>query len=117
MGLSVAGLLGLLAQGPIGRLADRCGPRRVLILLNLWRAVWFCGFLLVHDFTAFLIVAAMLGIGEQAAHPVYQALAERVVGPERRVGMMARLRVVYNVGFTVGGALAGVALTVGTTTA
>ncbi|MET0763902.1 MAG: MFS transporter [Blastococcus sp.] len=117
IGLSMAGLLGLLAQGPIGRLADRCGPRRVLLLLNLWRAVWFCGFLLVHDFTAFLIVAAMLGIGEQAAHPVYQALAERVVGPERRVGMMARLRVVYNVGFTAGGALAGVALTVGTTEA
>ena len=41
LGLSLMGLVGLLVTVPIGRLVDQFGPRRVLVALNLWRAVGF----------------------------------------------------------------------------
>lgn len=114
IGLSAAGALGLAAQPFIGRLADQLGPRRLLTLLNLYRAAGFTAYVFVDDFTGFLLVAGLLGVGEQAVFPIYQALAEQIAGPDERVGMMARMRVVFNVGFTLGGLLAGVAIAVGT---
>lgn len=110
VGLSLGGLLGLLAQPVIGWLADRWGPRHVLALLNLWRAAGFTAYVFTDSFAMFLVVAALLGIGELSFSPVRQALAERVVGAEHRVGMMARIRVVDNVGFSIGALLATVAI-------
>ena len=114
LGLSLAGLLGLLAQPVIGWSADRWGPRRVLALLNLWRAAGFTAYVFTDSFPMFLAVAALLGIGELSFSPVRQALAERVVGSEHRVGMMARIRVADNVGFSIGALLATLAITSGT---
>jgi MFS family permease len=114
IGLSIAGVLGLAAQPAIGWLADRWGPRRVLVLLHLYRATGFTAYVFVDNFTQFVIIAAFLGAGDQAVGPIYQALAEELVGPEKRVGMMARMRMVFNVGFTVGALLAGLAIGRGT---
>jgi len=110
LGLSSAGLLGLAAQPFVGWAADRWTPRRVLIALNLWRALGFTAYVFTDTFAMFLIVAALLGIGEQAVTPIYQALVERVVGAEQRVRMMARLRSIYNAGFTLGALLCSAAI-------
>lgn len=114
IGLSAAGLLGMIAQTPMGWVADRYGPRAVLIALNIWRCAGFVAYAFVHDVVGFVVVAALLGIAEQASLPVYQALVEQVVGTEHRTAMSARLRVAYNVGFTVGALLCTVALGIGT---
>jgi MFS family permease len=114
IGLSAAGLLGFAAQPPLGWLADQIGPRRMLIMLNVCRAIGFVAYIAARNFAEFLIIAAFLGVGEQAVSPVYQAFAERVVGEDHRVGLMARVRVVYNAGYTVGGGLAAVAIGIGT---
>ena len=114
IGLSVAGLLGMVAQTPMGRVADRYGPRAVLIGLNIWRCAGFVAYAFVQDFVGFVVVAALLGIADQASLPVYQGLVEQVVGTEHRTTMSARLRVAYNVGFTVGALLCTVALAIGT---
>ncbi|MER7759328.1 MFS transporter [Streptomyces sp. NPDC097619] len=117
IGLSVAGVLGLAAQPVIGWLADRWTPRTLLIILNLYRAVGFVAYVFADDFLSFVLIAAFLGVGEQAVFPIYQALAEEMAGAEGRVAMMARMRVVFNVGFTLGGLLASIAIAVGTRTA
>jgi MFS family permease len=114
LGLSLAGLLGLVSQPVIGWLADRWGPRRVLLLLNLWRAAGFTAYVFTDSFLMFMIVAALLGIGDHAVYPIYQALVERVVGLTQRVGMMAQVRVVDNIGYTFGALLATVAISHGT---
>lgn len=114
IGLSIAGLLGLVVQPFIGSLADQWGPRRVLVLLHVWRALSFAALSITNDFVVFVVVSAMIGIGQQALSPVYQALVERAVGPEARVAVMARTRVVYNVGFSLGGVLTTVAIGYGT---
>lgn len=114
IGLSVAGLLGLAAQPVIGWLADRWTPRKLLVILNVYRAFGFIAYVFADDFLSFLLIAAFLGVGEQAVFPIYQALAEQMAGADGRVAMMARMRVVFNVGFTLGGLLASIAIAVGT---
>lgn len=114
IGLSVAGVLGLAAQPVIGWLADRWTPRKLLVILNVYRACGFIAYVFADDFLSFLLIAAFLGVGEQAVFPIYQALAEQMAGADGRVAMMARMRVVFNVGFTLGGLLASIAIAVGT---
>nr|MDT0664081.1 MFS transporter [Micromonospora sp. DSM 115978] len=113
LGLSLAGLVGFVLQAPLGRVADQIGPRQMLIVLNLWRAVGFVGYVFVDDVVGFLVVATLLGAPEQANYPVNQALSEQVVGPEKRIALVARVRAVYNVGFTLGALFATVAISEG----
>jgi MFS family permease len=117
IGLSAGGLVGLAAQTPIGRLADRFGARRVLIIMNLGRAAGFTLYVFAGNFTEMVLIASVLGIGEQAMFPVYQAVVGEAAQAGGQVPLMARIRVVYNIGFTAGGALAGVGLSIGTRTA
>lgn len=113
IGLSVGGLAGFVAQPVVGAIGDRWGPRGVLTVLNLWRAAGFTAYLFTHSFVAFLIVTAQLGVGEHASYPLYQALAERVAGVTDRVKMLARMRVVDNVGLGLGALLATLAISHG----
>src|SRR5215831_4905086 len=38
LGLSIAGVVGFATTVPMGVLGDRVGPRRLFVLLQLWRA-------------------------------------------------------------------------------
>ena len=106
LGLTVAGVVGLLATVPIGLLADRLGAKRTLAALQFWRGAWFVAYAFVADLTTFLVVAAMLALAEKATSPLNQAVVGAAVGTSDRVRTMAMIRVVRNVGFSVG-ALAG----------
>jgi predicted MFS family arabinose efflux permease len=47
LALSLAGAAGIVSATPLGRLADRIGPREVLVALSAARALAMAGFLLV----------------------------------------------------------------------
>jgi MFS family permease len=111
-GLALAGIVSLVTTVPIGLLADRLGPRRVLIALSLWRAAGLAAYALVQDFYAFLLVVCLLGVADKAASPVLQALVSRAAGETDRVRTMAIIRAVRNVGFTIGAALASLAIAI-----
>ncbi|MEO3783701.1 MFS transporter [Actinocorallia sp. B10E7] len=113
LGLSLAGLVGFLSLARVGWIADRVGPRRTLMIMNLTRAAGFCAYAFTDSLWEFVVISALLAVGDQTCNPLYQAVVERVVGPGRRVRLMAKLRVMYNVGYTVGAGLATVALAVG----
>ncbi len=114
IGLTVAGLCGLLALTPLGMLADRIGPRPAAVLLHFWRAAGFFAFAFVHDFVSFLVVACVVGIPARAVDPVNQMFVDRHIGKELRTTVMAAFRVVANVGFTLGALLATVIIAIGT---
>ncbi|GAB3655041.1 MFS transporter [Actinocorallia lasiicapitis] len=113
-GLSLAGLVGFVSLARVGWIADRIGPRRTLTVMNLTRAAGFCAYAFTGSFWQFLLISALLSVGDQTCHPLYQAIVERVVGAEQRVALMAKLRVMYNVGYTAGAGLATIALAIGT---
>ncbi|MGK5113669.1 MFS transporter [Geodermatophilus sp. CPCC 205506] len=105
-GLSLAGVIGLLCAVPIGRLADRLGSKRALVLLLLWRGAGFLAYLFVDGFWSFVAVACLLGATEWAVGPVLQALVGATEEPASRVRTMAAIRAVRNAGFACGALLA-----------
>ncbi|MGN9813181.1 MFS transporter [Micromonospora sp. BQ11] len=117
LALTVAGLVGLTASVPLGRLADRHDPRTVRAVVQVLQAGVAASYLLVDSFPVLVAVAiadALLVSGNLA---VRAALVAAVGGPEGRVHAFATLRAVANLGIAVGAGLAGIALAVDTPTA
>ena len=109
-GLALGAALALATAVPIGVLGDRYGPRRVLVVVSLWRAACFAAYPLVQDFGGFLLVVCLLGLVDKAAAPMEQALVGQAVALQDRVRTMAVMRAVRNVGFTIGALLGTLAL-------
>jgi MFS family permease len=114
LGLSIAGLAGLLFTVPIGRLADRIGARLPLLVCYLTLVGLFTAYCAVFSFAAFVVVASLISICETSVTPLRAALTYALFAPEDRVRVSAQMRSLLNVGFMLGAAGAGVALAVGT---
>jgi Major Facilitator Superfamily len=111
-GLALAGVGVLTFAGSVhvGRLGDRFGHRDVLLALHVIRAAGFTSLALVDDLYATLAVLGVIGLADQAASGMTQALASQLAGEEGRLALMGRLRVVTNIGITLGTIPAGIAL-------
>lgn len=110
LGLTLAGLLGLLVGIPAGHLADRRGARQVLVALLVGQGAAMACFALVRGFGSFLLVASAYTVLERAGNAVRQGLVAASLPPQDRVAGRAYLRAVTNVGISGGAALAGLAL-------
>ncbi|MGW5327933.1 MFS transporter [Streptomyces sp. NPDC004014] len=106
LGLSAAGLLGVLCAVPVGWLADRIGDGRTLILLQVWRGAAFLAYPFVTDFRAFLVDACLIGMVEQAVGPIIQSMAGTTAGKRPPVEAMAVIAAVRNVGYTLSAVIA-----------
>ncbi|MES5821051.1 MFS transporter [Streptomyces sp. RG80] len=110
LGLSVSAAIALATAIPIGMLADRIGPKKVLVGVSLWRCACFVLYPFVQNLWQFLAVVCLLGLVDKAAAPMEQALVGQATGTEDRVRVVAVLRSLRNVGFTVGALLGGIGL-------
>lgn len=113
IGLSLAGVVGFFCSVPLGRLSDRIGSHRTLVLLYVWRGAGFVAYAFTDGWVSFLLTACFLGAAEWAVGPVIQTLIGSVEGPESRVRSMASVNVMRNAGFTIGALLSTVVATVG----
>jgi hypothetical protein len=109
-GLTIAGLVGLLAGVPAGRMADRRGARGVAVALLVLEGTCAACFALVHSFAAFVVVAAGASLGDGASSAARGALIAGVVPPDEVVRTRAVLRSVTNFGISLGAVAAGFAL-------
>jgi MFS family permease len=106
VGLSIGGAVGFTTTVPVGVLADRLGPRRLLAGFQLWRAGCLVALVFVSDVVSFTVVAALMAIGEAATPSLTQAVVAAAVDGNSRVRSMAILRSTRNIGFSVGALLA-----------
>jgi MFS family permease len=113
LGLSLSAVIGFVCSVPIGRLSDRFGSKRTLIVLYLSRGIGFAAYLFVHDVAGFIAVACLLGASQWAAGPLVQSLVGAAVGDEHRVRTMAAMNAVRNAGFVMGAGLATLAIASG----
>lgn len=113
LGLSIAGLAGLLFTVPVGKLADRIGARRLLIAVYAALAALFTGYSAVGGFAGFVALACAISVCETSSHPLRMTLTHEVFEADARVKVSAQMRSLFNLGFLLGAAVAGGALAVG----
>ncbi|MFJ8853743.1 MFS transporter [Streptomyces sp. NPDC102437] len=109
-GLTIGGAVAIAAAVPIARLAGRFGPKPVLIGVMLLRALATVGYLWVDGWWSFLLVVAVIAVTEQSSPPLVQSYVGARTPENLRAKVMAVQRTVVNLGISLGGLIAGVAL-------
>lgn len=112
-GLTIAGLVGLLAGVPAGDLADRHGPRTVQLATLAVQTVTMLGFVLVHSWWVFTLVATLDRLADSANNAARGAVIARV-GGERPAVFRAKLRALVALGVVIGTLASALAIQVGT---
>ncbi|MGT2532298.1 MFS transporter [Streptomyces nojiriensis] len=107
--LTVAGLIGLVAGIPGGHLADRRGPRTVMMLALAVQALAMSALVLVESWSALTVVATVDQLAAAVGGAAWGALVGRV-GTERPALFRAKLRTYVNLGVVLGTAGAGFAV-------
>ncbi|MFJ6752098.1 MFS transporter [Streptomyces sp. NPDC091266] len=110
IGLTVAGLVALTGSVPIGGLADRYGPRRVLAVVLAVQCAAMFSFTSVRSFPAFLVSAMVFTLADQGSNAARGALVAAAGKGAERVRLRAYLRVVTNLGMGAGAGLAALAV-------
>ncbi|MFF4010842.1 MFS transporter [Streptomyces sp. NPDC001717] len=107
--LTVAGLVGLLAGIPGGHLADRRGPRTVMMLALAVQALAMSALVLVESWSALTVIATVDQLAAAVGGAAWGALVRRV-GTDRPALFRAKLRTYVNLGVVLGTAGAGFAV-------
>jgi MFS family permease len=116
LGLTISGLIGLVAGVPVGDLADRHGARTVVRLTLLVQFLSTLGYLLIRDFAAFVAVATIDMLAMNANQAADGALLRRVGGANATVFRSATYAI-SNVGIALGVVGCAVAVQIGTANA
>jgi hypothetical protein len=114
-GLSLSLFISLAAPIPAGRVGDRFGHRRTLVVLTSAVGLTFLAFPLVSSYLEFLLVLSVVALIQAAMSPPRRAMLTRLVGDGDRVTASAYIRALSNVGFSLGAAAAAVAVAIGGT--
>lgn len=114
LALTIAGAAGLISPTPLGRLADRRGPREVYAFLLVGEAVAAAGFLFCHSFAEAVIAAATTAAFDQGKTGVRTALVTQIAPAAQRVGALACLRSCSHAGDAVGAGLGALVIGIGT---
>ncbi|GAB6897352.1 MFS transporter [Kineosporia succinea] len=110
LGLTIAGAAGVAASFAAGRLCDRFGADRVLLIVTATQAVALLLYTSARDVLTFTVIACV-AVGSRAMQGTARqtVLAVAFPGPDR-VPVRARMRVVTNVFIGLGSLLGGAAL-------
>ena len=95
---------------PLGKQADRIGPKRMWALGALAQALLYLAWPLINGFASFLVMMIVLEIVGTAGWSGRGAYTIDVFPREERVRSQAFMRAALNIGFTFGALLGGLAL-------
>ena len=113
LGLTISGLIGLVAGVPVGALADRHGPRTVVRVTFLLQFLTALGYLFIRDFAAFVVIATVDMLAMNANQAADGALLRRVGGDDAAVFRSAT-HAITNVGISLGAVGCAIAVQIGT---
>ncbi|MGY2700602.1 MFS transporter [Nocardioides sp. HB32] len=110
VGLTVAGVFAFSFAVPLGRLADRVGPKRQWAAGAFLSAALYLVWPFIESFPAYVAMVVVLQLVANAGWSGRGAYTIDVFPREERVRSMAFMRAALNIGFTVGAAIGGIAL-------
>jgi len=113
LGLTISGLIGLVAGVPVGSLADRHGPRTVVRVTFLVQFLSALGYLFIRDFAAFVVIATVDMLAMNANQAADGALLRRV-GDDDAAVFRSATHAITNVGISLGAVGCAVAVQIGT---
>ncbi len=112
--LSLSALITMPGAFVIGSLVDRFGPRRMMLIGNLVQAVGMLAYLWADSLLAVALWTTLLNIGRQSFWGSFGNVVTAISAPGERELWFGFLQAVRNLGYSVGGVLAGIALQIGT---
>ncbi|MFE3492905.1 MFS transporter [Streptomyces sp. NPDC059175] len=114
LGLTLAWAVGSGLGVPLGRLADRRGPRGAAVLFALATSGAVASFLVIRSFWPFLLAVCVYATAQSGLAAARQALLAGLVEPGGRTAVLAHLQSTLNAGLAVGAGIGGLALYSGT---
>lgn len=115
--ISLASLVALPVGPLIGSVVDRVGAKRVLLAGNVLQAVGFAAYLVADSFAVVTLWTVVVTVGRTAFWGSFGNIVAAISAPGEREKWFGFLGALRNVGFAVGGLVAGAAITVGTPSA
>jgi MFS family permease len=116
LGMGTGALAGLLSGIPIGRLADRRGPREIYLLTLVVQAFAMAALVLVHSFWLFVVVVCLTELAGSASTAARAPLMRGLAG-EKPARFRAYMRAAVNLAGSLGALLAGLVIQLDTRTA
>jgi MFS family permease len=113
LGMTIAGVVTFFFAVPLGRLADRVGPKRAWALGAGATAALYLTWPLISGFAAFLAMMIALELVDAAGNAGRGAYTLDAFTREERIRSLAFMRSALNVGFTFGALIGGLALATG----
>ena len=110
LGLSIAGVASFFFAVPLGKLADRIGPKRMWSLGAVGGALLYAVWPFIGSFPAVRAMMVVLQLVESAGWSGRGAYTIDVFPREERVQSQAFMRAALNIGFTIGALFGGLAL-------
>jgi MFS family permease len=110
LGLTIAGVVTFVFAVPLGRLADRIGPKRMWALGALAEAVLYLAWPWISGFAAYVVMMVLLELVGGAGGAGRGAYTLDVFSGAERVRSLAFMRAALNIGFSLGALLGGLAL-------
>jgi MFS family permease len=110
LGLTIAGLVAVVAGPCAGPLLDRFDARAVVVGSFAASALGFVAYLAVDSFPSFVAVAIVIQFASRMGRPSGRVLALRVASGQDGLVALAWQQTLANLGYGVGGLLAGLAL-------
>jgi len=112
--LSVSAFVTFPSAALVGSAVDRLGPRRMMLAGNLLQAGGMVAYLFVDSFWSLALWTAVLNVGRQCFWGSFGNVVTAITEPGERELWFGFLQAMRNLGYAVGGVLAGVAVQIGT---
>ena len=110
LGLMIAGFVAVAAAPVSGALVDRFDARYIVLGCFALSAAGFLAYIAVDSFATFVAVAVLVQLASRMERPATAVLVLGVVSTPGRVTALAWQQSVRNVGYGIGGVLAGLVL-------
>lgn len=111
IGVTAAGVVGMVVGAPVGYLADRRGAREVLIVLGIVQGSAILCYVFVRDFWLILVITCVVIAAERSAPGIRIAVVSALTTGKERMTGISTARVMNQVGIVIGALIGGFVLT------